>query len=1241
MAECVGIDSQLPAAMPNSSDPLPSLFRTREWLRLAVACVTNFAILAAPCQDLGSTAALPEAHFDEAMLLATLLPEKEGALLDAGGVESSPPPAPQISWQAPARANYWRSPEVPPQPKRSTWPTDVLDRGSLVRVVTSPALTPSPFPDPGQPWQPGALPAGIDPAPLPGVFGALPIEQQVGNCVIYGEVASGLEPVAKALVDVIGTGRVAETDAQGRFRIEGLPAGDFTVEASALNYSPQVLGVSPNPTTPTELRFNLTVKPAEGGSEEYTLEEESVVGEYQETSTGDLFTDLAVDQNITSGISKAEFSQKNISDAAGAVGKISGANIVGGKFAVVRGLADRYVTTLFNGAAISSADPSRKAVQLDIFPTVALQGIDIAKTYDPSLPGDFGGGTIKIKSLSIPQERIAEFKYKMTWNSNLDGDRMLINGDRELGFGGDVDNPIPDSWLWHTDAFGNPIEFNEGGNRVVPGNSRNPAQQAAQVAEGQEQQELANNAVEGQRAIHSSQSFMPEVVKPEEAHNFSLVYGDRIQLENGGELGFMTAFQHGTSDEVNSAGQENRLTAPARSWTEESYAREVDWSLYAAVGYKPNENHEFNATYFRKRIATDEVTHGTDFQIAGSDVYGAFAKNDAVIQRYGASAVYKKEFWTIDPIIRDTEVIQFGGQHKNDFGTRLGWSITNSSARESRPHTSTYQNGILDFTDPRIAEEAANNPDFVYNPSLGQISTIEYQTFVNDGNGSQDSSRETQFIDENATELSLDLGQAIYFSEDKEDGPRLEFAAGGSKLTKDREQQGRVYLLKTASWERWIARNVPSWWPSDGSIAPFSPGSPLAADKFPNGDPLPSGFGSFGEYLAKNPDKLLEYFNGYATENSGRVPGTGTGAAGASYTHPDAPYYVNGSGLEVRNVDSDLSLTGLYTSATFHADFWRVGGGARWEEEIKSYEVAPFPLTSLEEDSPGRFGSVTTEAFIPSILAGVDLIPDKSWMNFAWSRTVARPTFHEYLPIESIDQSTGIIRRGNSDLTETSIDNLDLSLDYVFNDNFNARASLFRKNLTDPIVVVQRVDLGQNSNTYVNGDTGTINGFELEGTWKQSDGPFSITGNYTFIDSTLEYDVNQGIEVTRLETRFPFQPGQILNLTFGWAPEDEPWSAFLTGNFTDEYPTVLRSEPAAYDVWLKPQLTVDLVVARKFEFESFDATLTFGCKNLLNGTRDYEYRGGGVNGSVGEFDGLAFTSEEPGRSYSIEFKAEF
>lgn len=1070
-----------------------------------------------------------------------------------------------------------------------------------------------------------------------------PLGQETGDCELIGEVSDSttLNPLKGVVVELGGLGRSAETDAQGKFRFTGLPAGEVKIEVSLLGYEGEIRAVSTLAGQPVEARFGLRKKPDQAGTEEFTLEEETVVGEYQGDSPGDVFTNLEVTGTVTSGLSKEDFAKTGVSDAAGAVGKIAGANIVGGKFAVVRGLADRYVATLFNGAAISSADPSRKAVQLDIFPTTAIQSVDIHKTYSPELPGDFGGGTISIQSLNLPQERIAEFKYKMGWNSKL-GDRMLVHPDRKLGFLGNVDTPVPDALMWNLNTNGEPSSFDSGGNRITPGNTTNATLRQAQLNAANAEQAKANSARADQVALHQSQSFMPKVVKPEESQSVSMVYGDRVHFDNGNQLGWIAAFQHATQDDVNDAGPENRLTSPARSWTEESYSREVDWSAYLGTGIKVGDDHEFSATYFRKRIASDEISHGSDFQIEGDDRFGAFAKNDAVISRYGASAVYRKEFWEIAPLIRDTELAQLAGKHRNDAGTKLSWMLSQSSARESRPHTTTFQNGQLDFTDPRIAAEAAVNPAFVYNPSLGKISTIQYQTFVNDGIGSLDSSRETQSIEEKASEGKLDLTQSIYLTKDEEDGPRMDVSVGAGSIEKNREQQGRVYLLRNASWERWVARNPPSWWTSNTALTPFSGGSPLDATTLKDGSPLPAGFRNLGEYLAAHPDQIAVYFNGYGGERTGPVPGTGnTASSRANYVNPDAPYYVNGSGLEVRNVDSVLTLTSLYSSATLHTEHWRLGGGARWEEEVKSYEVAADPLTRLLVGDPARFGRMTTNALIPAAFAGLDVIPEEAWLNAAWSRTVARPTFHEFLPIESVSQDTGILRRGNPNLSETGIDNMDLSLDWNVSDSFRTRAAVFRKHLADPIVVVQRVDLGQNSNTYVNGDSGLISGLELEGSWKSAHFPISLTGNYTFIDSTLRYQVNQGLVITPLETRFPYQPGHIINLTLGWEPADVPWSAFLTGNLIDEYPTILRSEPSGYDVWLKPQLTLDLLVARKWDLDFCKATLTFGIRNLLAGTRDYEYRGGAPNGNSGAFSGLTYTEEDPGMGFSVEFKASF
>jgi len=92
-------------------------------------------------------------------------------------------------------------------------------------------------------WQPAhadektplAPPDDVQPmlqGPIPG------IDQAIGNCAITGEVsdAVSLNPVAGVFVDVIGTGRTAETDAQRRFTIGGMPAGTFTPEATKLGY---------------------------------------------------------------------------------------------------------------------------------------------------------------------------------------------------------------------------------------------------------------------------------------------------------------------------------------------------------------------------------------------------------------------------------------------------------------------------------------------------------------------------------------------------------------------------------------------------------------------------------------------------------------------------------------------------------------------------------------------------------------------------------------------------------------------------------------------------------------------------------------------------------------------------------------------------------------------------------------------------------------------------------------------
>ena len=91
---------------------------------------------------------------------------------------------------------------------------------------------------------------------------------------------------------------------------------------------------------PTEVRQGLELKPIETDSTEYMLDEFEVVEEFQEGSSVEITLGQAESPSFVSGIGRAEFEEAALSDAGDAVASISGANVVGGQFAVLRGLAD-------------------------------------------------------------------------------------------------------------------------------------------------------------------------------------------------------------------------------------------------------------------------------------------------------------------------------------------------------------------------------------------------------------------------------------------------------------------------------------------------------------------------------------------------------------------------------------------------------------------------------------------------------------------------------------------------------------------------------------------------------------------------------------------------------------------------------------------------------------------------------------------------------------------------------------
>ena len=103
-------------------------------------------------------------------------------------------------------------------------------------------------------------------------------------------------------------------------------------------------------------------------------------------------------------IDEGDFNLQGDGDAAAALARVAGIATAEDEFIYVRGLNERYSTALLNGSPLPSPAPLRRVVPLNLFPTSTLKSVLVQKTYSPNLPGEFGGGTVDLRTKAIPDE---------------------------------------------------------------------------------------------------------------------------------------------------------------------------------------------------------------------------------------------------------------------------------------------------------------------------------------------------------------------------------------------------------------------------------------------------------------------------------------------------------------------------------------------------------------------------------------------------------------------------------------------------------------------------------------------------------------------------------------------------------------------------------------------------------------------------------------------------------------------
>lgn len=213
--------------------------------------------------------------------------------------------------------------------------------------------------------------------------------------------------------EFLGEPLVTYADGSGSFRFDGLNPGVYTLRA-------ELDGFQPSETTLTlvvDQRLTLEFRLALATLRE-TVEVTAEAPRSSEVALLDQRRQAAV---VSDAISREEISRTPDSDAAAVVERLTGITVVDSKYVYVRGLGDRYSNTMLNGAALPSTEADKRVVPLDLFPAKLLDTINIAKTYTPDKPGDFGAGAVEMSTLDFPSSASLKVSVGGSYDSETTG----------------------------------------------------------------------------------------------------------------------------------------------------------------------------------------------------------------------------------------------------------------------------------------------------------------------------------------------------------------------------------------------------------------------------------------------------------------------------------------------------------------------------------------------------------------------------------------------------------------------------------------------------------------------------------------------------------------------------------------------------------------------------------------------------------------------------------------------------
>ncbi|MBM3401830.1 MAG: TonB-dependent receptor [Bacteroidetes bacterium] len=253
--------------------------------------------------------------------------------------------------------------------------------------------------------------------------------QQEGK--ISGKVTDSKsgETLIGLTVKITGATLGASTDIEGRYTLGNLEPGKYSLSFTYIGYQSKNITdieVIEGKTT------TLDVIMEEASS--LALKEVVITATVRQESISALYAQQKNSISISSGITSELIRRtpdRSISDV---LKRVSGASIQENRFVIIRGLADRYNSSILNNAILPSSEPDRKAFSFDIIPANLIDRVVVNKTASADLPGDFAGGVIQVITRDVPEENFFNASVSFGYNSQATFKDFTANARNKYDF---------------------------------------------------------------------------------------------------------------------------------------------------------------------------------------------------------------------------------------------------------------------------------------------------------------------------------------------------------------------------------------------------------------------------------------------------------------------------------------------------------------------------------------------------------------------------------------------------------------------------------------------------------------------------------------------------------------------------------------------------------------------------------------------------------------------------------------